>query len=142
MLPSEVITNLSMKDVMKLIPLAAFFGISGCAPTQIAETGKKSDTMITQTENLPSGTSEWPQTYWVKQLNLPVMNSEGVLIRTLRLQPNIAVYEVKDGWGRVDENQDHWVDLSQFTKTEPDPPLVQHEFTSRPPKVELTRPDR
>ncbi|MEL6687896.1 MAG: hypothetical protein AAFP97_09765 [Pseudomonadota bacterium] len=84
---------------------------------------------------------EPPQTFWVTQLNLPVFDNRGEIIDTLRLRPSVEVFEIRDGLGRIHPAEERWVVLKDLSLTKPNPPLIDPAFTSRPPKVTLSRPE-
>lgn len=82
-----------------------------------------------------------PKTYWATQLNLPVLDKNGTQVNTLWLRQSVEVFEIKEQRGRIDPVADVWVDLTDFTTTKPETPLVQPGYTSRPPKIVLPQPD-
>lgn len=86
-----------------------------------------------------TGMEKQSKIYWAKRLNLPVYDQNGVVIRSLRLQSRVLVYETASQFGRIDREKDEWVDLSEFTDIEPETPLLQERLWSGPEPVTLPK---
>lgn len=133
-----------------------------CAPTQNTpapassyealpaadNTDKKNDrspptkTIPAQTMPLPlKDTTRSAKQYWVKRPGISVYNQDAQIIGSLRLRPQVTVFETRGEWGKIDSHEDKWVKLSELSDVKPDGLLLKPEDDNGLPNVSLEKPE-
>lgn len=85
-----------------------------------------------------------PVEYWVKRPGTAVYDGMQQLVRSLRLQPKVTVYEVVEGWGLISTEVDEWVNMSDIALSRPDGVLARPEESTGRPRImleDMLKPD-
>ncbi|MGJ8564360.1 MAG: hypothetical protein ACSHXY_12520 [Alphaproteobacteria bacterium] len=68
----------------------------------------------------PQTSLQTPETYWITTFGSPVFDENGKVIRPLRLQPTVTLYETNGSMGRISADKNEWVELSILSKERPE----------------------
>lgn len=104
-------------------------GLQSCAQSGPSTALSADDTQILVNSPEPHASSmtakaetslQTPETYWITTYGSPVFDENGKVIRSIRLQPTVTLYETNGSLGRISADKNEWVELSILSKERPE----------------------